>query len=487
MKTNPSTPAVLILISLILLTLSLIPKTVAAADRPERPEAIKFPEQPFHPPTKERIEMANGLVVYLLPDRSIPLVRAMGLIHAGSLCEKPEESGLANLTASLLRLGGSTVTSATEMNRALEFAGASLESAGSRDYASISMRVLSQDTELGIRLLSEILLSPAFPQAKIDQRRNDALDALRRQEDDPLEVTRREFRKLMYGDHPYGMDPLGNEKTLPGFTREDLQQWHKRYFHPDRMILAVSGDFERDQMIGLLEKFLGGWSKGNVPIEYPEVKPTSAAGKTYFIRKDLNQATIRLGHLGIARNNPDKIPLEVLNFILGGGSFSSRLFNRVRSDSGYAYRVTSDFEESLLTGQFVAILQTQSANAVKAENLTRDIVKEIAQAENITPEELELAKQSRLNDFVFEFETPSDACNLYAQLEYFRVPPDYLEKYRERVAALTLDDLKRVARTYLKPDKLTLLVLGNSSVEEELKKAGPLEVIETVEKNAASN
>ena len=487
MKLNiRSTPCVLACSCLLLGVFMVMAVPGLAADRPDRPEKIQFPDQPFHPPKPERIEMANGLIVYLLPDRSIPLVRAMGLIHAGSLCEKPEESGLAGLTASLLRLGGSTVTSATEMNRALEFAGASLESAGSRDYASLSMRVLSQDLDLGIRLLSEILVSPAFPPDKIDQRRAEALDTLRRQEDDPLEVTRREFRKLMYGEHPYGRDPLGDEQTLPKFTREDLLQWHKRFIHPDRMILALSGDFERQQILALLEKYLGGWPKGNVPVEYPEVKPSPAAGKSYFIRKDLNQSTIRLGHLGIARNNPDKVTIEVLNFILGGGSFSSRLFNRVRSDSGYAYRVVSDFEESLLTGQFVVVLQTQSANAVKAEKLTRDIVKEIARADDITQEELDLAKQSRMNDFVFEFETPSDTCNLSAQVEYFRVPQDYLEKYRERVAALTLEDLKKAAAKYLKPDQLTLLVLGNSDVEKELSTSGPLEMIETREKKAKS-
>jgi zinc protease len=446
--------------------------------RPARPESLTYPSIDFRPPHPERMQLDNGLILYLLPDSMIPMIRVRGLIHAGSLGETRDESGLAYLCANLLRLGGSVITPATEMNRQLEFAGATLESSAGRDYASVSLLTLRKDRDMGIRFLSEILLQPAFAEEPLSQRKTEILDGLRRQNDDPVEITRREFRRVLFGDHPYGRDPLGNEKTVPTFDREDLIRWHKAWYHPDRTILCITGDFQRGEMLELIQKHLGGWPRGNVPVKDPEVLPSSAVGKNFFISKDLNQSTVRIGHLGIARNNPDKIPLEVLNFILGGGGFSSRLFNRVRTESGFAYTVVSEFEESLLTGQFLAFLQTKSGNTAKATQLTQKIIREMAEETNITEEEVNLAKQSKLNDFVFEFETPADSAFLSAEIEYFGLPGDYLETYRERLSAVTLEDVKRVARKYLKPEEETLLILGAPEMRDDLKVFGEFEEIQ---------
>ncbi|MCG3197951.1 MAG: putative zinc protease [bacterium] len=449
--------------------------------RPDRPEQIRFPEQQFHPPKPERVVLKNGLVVYLLPDPMIPQIRLSGLIHAGSLRETAKESGLAGLTAEVLRLGGSTITPATEMNRLLEYAGADLEAGAQRDYVALSLRVLSKDRDLGIRLLGEILLHPAFPEDKLNQRRAEALEELRRQNDDPSEITRREFRKLLFGDHPYGRDPLGAPETLLAFTREDLVRWHERWWRPNFTIFSVAGDFTRDEMLALLEKELGAWAKSDHPETYPPVAPTANLGKRFFIEKDLNQSTVRIGHLGVPRNSADKVPIEVLNFILGGGGFSSRLFNKVRNESGYAYTAVSEFEESLLRGQFLAFLQTQTANTVKAAALAKEIIETVAKGDDLTEGEVALAKESKLNDFVFKFETPADVARQYAQLEYFGLPPDYLETYRERLAGVTLQDVRRVAREYLKPSELTILILGNPSVRGSLEELGEFSEIELTE------
>ncbi len=440
--------------------------------RPERPERIQFPEQQFHPPKPERMVLGNGMVVYLLPDPMIPQIRVSALIQAGSLRETAKEAGLAGLTAEVARLGGSTITPATEMNRLLEFAGADLETGAQRDYAGVSLRVLSKDRELGLRLLGELLLHPALPEDKLGQRRAEALEELRRQNDDPSEVTRREFRKLLFGDHPYGRDPLGSQETLGAFTREDLIRWHERWWRPDYTILSVSGDFSREEMLALLEKELGPWSRSGHAEPYPPVIETSNPGKRFFIEKDLNQSTVRIGHLGVSRNSPDKIPLEVLNFILGGGGFSSRLFNKVRNESGYAYTAVSEFEESLLRGQFLAFLQTQSANTAKATALAKEIIETVARGDDLTEEEVALAKESKLNDFVFKFETPADVARQYAQLEFHGLPSDYLETYRDNLSRVSLEDVRRVARQYLKPELLTILILGNASGREVSKELG---------------
>jgi predicted Zn-dependent peptidase len=444
---------------------------------PDHPTKLQFPEVEFHPRKPERIVCDNGMVVYFLADPSAPLLRMRGMIHAGSLCESSPETGLASLTASMLRLGGSTLTSATEMNRTLEYVGATLETSGSRDTANISLSVLPKDQDLGIRLMAEILRHPAFPEDKLRQRKAEVFDELRRQQDDPMEITRKEFRKLVFGDHPYGRDLLGTVETLNTFQPADLQRWHQTWYHPDRMILCVAGDFELTELQGLLEKYLGDWQRGNKPVSYPSPQVTQAAGKRYFIAKELNQSTVRIGHLAVAWNNPDRIPLEVLNFILGDGGFSSRLFQKVRNEGGYAYAVRSEFEESLLMGQFLAFLQTKAEKTVAATQLTGEIIRNLVEKGDVTEEELNLARQSKLNDFVFMFETPFDNALLHAQLEYYGLPADYLATFREKVAKVTVEDLRRVAKQYLRPEALTILILGNPSIQENLKDLGHFELI----------
>jgi len=447
--------------------------------RSARPEGIKFPDQEFHPPQPGRVELGNGMVVYLLPDDSIPQVRLRGMVRAGSLHETPDESGLAGLTANLLRLGGTTQVSATEMNRKLEYAGASLEAGAARDSAIVSLRVLSKDLEMGVELLADMLKNPAFPEDKIEQRRGELLETLRRQDDDPMEITRREFRKLLYyGDHPYGRDPLGALDTLPKFSREDLVHWHKTWWGPNRILLAASGDFIKEDLLALLEEEFEGWTSTAAASEYPQVVPPPKMDRIVFIPKELEQSTVRLGHLGITRDNPDAIPLEVMNFILGGGGFSSRMFSQIRGQSGYAYMIVSVFDKPLLQGQFVTIFQTKTDNTLPAIEQTRGLIREYVEQGNMTQEELELAKAAKLNDFVFKFETPSAVVNRFAELEYYGLPKDYLETYRDRLSAVTLDDLRRVAREYLHPDSMTLLVLGHPDSREALDSLGEVEEIQ---------
>ncbi|MCA9424383.1 MAG: insulinase family protein [Candidatus Omnitrophica bacterium] len=470
-KSGPNRLVLAGISSLLILIVS-IPWSVAQEwTRVERPSELEFPAQEFHPPKPERRELPNGMVVYMLPDSSIPQVRAYARIKAGSIHEKPEEVGLASLTASLLRLGGSESVSADEMNDQLEFVGASLESGSTRDYASVSLRVLSKDKEMGFEYFADILRHPAFPQDKIDQRKGEVSEKLRRQLDDPMEITRNEFREMLYGDHPYGRNPDGTQESLASFTREDLVRWHEETYHPNRIILAISGDFEPDWLMETLEKLFGDWPKFEGEIPEPQVGDQVSVGETFFIEKDLNQSTVRFGHLGIRKDNPDAIPLDVLNFVIGGGGFSSRLVNEVRTRGGYAYMVASIFDEPLLQGQFVTILQTQSKNTMEATELAKEVISKAIQPGSLTDEEIELAKESKLNDFVFNFETPQAVVQAYADLEFYGLPDNYLETYRENLAKVTREDLEKVGTKYIHPDKMSLLVLGNSEVKPLLEEA----------------
>lgn len=439
---------------------------------PAHPKEIVYPEQTFHPPKPERRELANGMVVYLLPDPSIPLVRAYARVRAGSLHEAPAEEGLASLTASLLRLGGSETTPADEMNERLEAVGAALESAGTRDYSGASLRVLSKDKEMGFQFLAEILRQPAFPEEKIAQRKGEVAEILRRQWDDPMEITRNEFRKLLYGGHPYARNPDGTEATLASFDRSDLVEWHRKAFHPNRIILSVSGDFEPDWLMQTLDEKFGDWPKSASDLPEPEAPKDQPPAKSFLITKDLSQSTVRFGHLGIAKGHPDAIALDVLNFIIGGGGFSSRLVNEVRTKGGYAYLVASIFDEPLQRGQFVGILQTQTKNTLDAARLAQQTIAAALEPGSLTDEEIELAKESKLNDFVFNFETPQAVVQAYADLEFYGMPGDYLETYRENLAKVTREDLEAVGRKHIDPNNMTFLCLGNPEVAGMLEEAG---------------
>jgi predicted Zn-dependent peptidase len=296
-----------------------------------------------------------------------------------------------------------------------------------------------------------------------------------------MEITRREFRRLLYGDHPYGRDPLGTPETLGRFNREDLVAWHSRWYRPIRTVFAVSGDFERAWMLEQIRGLFGDPPGGSGEFTYPEVFHQANDGRRFFIEKDLNQSTVRIGHLGIRKDNPDALPLEILNYIIGGGGFTSRLVNKVRTESGFAYLVGSVFDEPLLTGQFLAVLQTQTKNAVNAMRLTMEVIRDAVENENITQEELVQAKESKLNEFVFKFETPYDVVRQYAELEYYSLPLDYLETYRDRLAAITHEDLARVGKKYIDTSAMTVLVLGHKDARPGLEELGEVEDIQLEE------
>jgi predicted Zn-dependent peptidase len=218
-----------------------------------------------------------------------------------------------------------------------------------------------------------------------------------------------------------------------------------------------------------LEKRFGDWPGSQVEISEPEVGQQKEIGKTFFIQKDLSQSTVRFGHLGIRKGDPDAIPLDVLNFIIGGGGFSSRLVNEVRTRGGYAYVVASVFDEPLLQGQFVTLLQTQTKNTLAATELAKEVIKQAIQPGSLLDEEIELAKESKLNDFVFNFETPQAVVQNYAELEFYGMPDNYLETYRDNLTKVTREDLERVGKKYIDPERMTLLILGNSEVQPLLK------------------
>jgi predicted Zn-dependent peptidase len=285
------------------------------------------------------------------------------------------------------------------------------------------------------------------------------IEAIRRQNDDPSNIARRELRKVVYGSHPYGRSPTID--TINRIKRDDLIQFHKKYFRPNNVIMGIAGDFDKEELIKKIEEFFKDWKQENVDFpDVPKIKENFEKSVNLAF-KDTNQSVIRMGHLGIRQNNPDYYAVMVMDDILGGGSFTSRLMKEVRSDRGLAYSIWSVFAAGKLDlGIFAAGCETKSESTYEVITLMQNIIEGMRKS-LVSDEELQVAKEAIINSFIFGFISNMQVVSQRINIQYYNLPGDYLEKYRENIAGVTKDDILRVAKKYLHPDKLTLVVVGD--------------------------
>ena len=313
-------------------------------------------------------------------------------------------------------------------------------------------------------LFADVLMNPAFPEDKVELAKTQAKSMVSRRNDDPQQIAFREFDQVLYGEEsPYARTT--EYATLDAITPDDLGAFHDQYFHPNNVILGVWGDFETEAMVQQLEAAFADWEKAE-GFERPDPpKVTAAGGEGVFFapKADVTQSTVLIGHVGeVRRDNPDYFPLTVMNEVLAGG-FSSRLFQNVRDDQGLAYAVfgayTAPYDRD---GEFYAGVMTKSETTVEAaESVLREVEKMREAAP--TDEEMDQAKESFLNAFVFNFDTRREVVDRMATYEYYGYPKDFLEKTKEEVEAVTADDVLRVSNQYLKPDEAKVLVVGNEA------------------------
>lgn len=423
-----------------------------------QPRDMSFPPLNFQLPKSDRVQLKNGMIVYLLQDRELPIVNLTAYLNAGSIYEPKEKVGLAALTGAVMRSGGTLKTPPEKLDRELEFMASSIESAINSDHAGVSFTTLTRNLDKTLALFAEVLKEPAFDPARVEIAKGNALEGIRRQNDDPKEIAGRELARAIYGDHPLGRIPT--VATVKAITREDMIEFQKRYFYPANMILAVSGDFDREKLLQSLETLFADWPNRTAPFP-PVPKPAEElTSAVWHVQKDVNQSVIRMGHLGIDKNNPDLYAIKVMDYILGGG-FTSRLTQEIRSNQGLAYNVDSYFEVGRrFKGAFVAETETKSESTAKTIKLLDSIIAGMTKAE-VSDEELKLAKDSIINSFIFGFERSSAVVNQQARLEFYGYPKGYLENYRDNIARVTRADVLRVAREYLRPDAMKLVVVGN--------------------------
>lgn len=329
-------------------------------------------------------------------------------------------------------------------------------------FGSASFSALSEDLEMVFGLFAEVLQQPIFAQEKLDLAKTQIRGGIARRNDDPNGIVGREFQKLVYGsDSPYARTV--EYATLDNISRQDLVDFYRQYFHPNNLILGIVGDFDSQNMRSLIQKYFGKW-KSQPNLSQPQIPTASQSklGGLYFVdRPQLTQSYVQVGHLGGRFNSPDYPTLDVMNQVLNG--FGGRLFNSVRSRQGLAYSVYGVWSPRFdYPGLFVAGGQTRSAATVPFLRAIRTEIEKL-QTDIVQPDELQRAKESVLNSFVFNFENPSQTLSRLMRYEYFGYPADFLFRYQRGVQITTAADVQRVAKKYLQPEKLVTLVVGNGT------------------------
>jgi len=432
----------------------------STATRTVDPRTLTFAPLDFTIPKSERLTLGNGIALYLLEDHELPLVQMTAYINTGSIYEPAELTGLAGITGAVIRSGGTVNLTTDQLDAELEFMASGIESGIGEDLGNLSMNTLSRNLDRSLELFVDVLLKPAFNEARFELARKNTIEAIRRQNDDPKGIAGRELRSALYANHPLGR--VASMETVNRITRNDLISFHHRFYKPDRMILAVSGDFKSAELKAKLEKLLGSWRPEAAEIPLVSAPDTTPKKQTLLARKQVSQSVIRMGHLGLEKSNPDQYAVRVMDYILGGG-FTSRLTQEIRSNQGLAYHAGSRFDIGRrFPGTFVAETETKSGSTVKAIGLMEEIIAELTKAP-VTDAELQLAKESIINSFIFGFARADYIVNQQARLEYYGYPAGYLENFRDNIARVSKDDILSVAKKYLHPEAMTIMVVGDDS------------------------
>lgn len=419
----------------------------------------------------KRSVLDNGLTLMIVERQNLPVVKVSIGIDAGNLHEPEEKAGLASLTAGLLAQGTKNRT-AQEISAEIEFVGGSVGASGGGDYITATLSVLKKDINLGFELLSDIILNPLFAEDEISKKIERIKAGLKAREEDPGFVVSKEFNKAVFGSHPYGRLVSGTVETLDNIDRADLIEFHSKYYVPNNAIVVVVGDITVEEVEQLIGKYFKPWKAKDIPSpSLPEIA-FQKERNVITVDKDLTQANIILGHLGVSRDNPEYYALSVMNYILGGGGFASRLMQNIREDKGLVYSIYSFFSPKKYSGSFQVRLQTKNESANIA---IKEILSEIRTlgSEVVSDTELSDAKSFLTGSFPMRLETSSRIAGFLVAVEYYGLGLGYIDDYPQFINSVTKEEVLRVAKKYLDPDNYTLVVVANqqkAALKEEFKK-----------------
>ena len=424
-------------------------------------QQIPIPPLPaFKPQQPKRIELKNGMVIFLQEDHELPLIDGSVRIRGGSVNEPASKTGLVDIYSEVWRTGGTKSQTGDQLDDFLEVRAAKVETGGGPDSTTISFSCLKADLDDVFKAFVDVLENPEFRADKIDIAQKEEGDGISRRNDEVGEIAQRESVKLAYGaDNPYARVP--EYSTVAAITRQDLIDWHGRYVHPNNMILGISGDFDSAAIEARLRKAFDAWPKGPAlpknDVHYAPAKP----GYYLVPKDDVNQSSIHMVGLGTTRDNPDYYAINVFNETFGGG-FSSRLFNDIRTKRGLAYGVSGSIGSNFGHPGILQIsIGTKSGTTIEAIQAADENIDDLAK-HPITDDEIQHAKDSILNAFIFRLDSPDKILSERITYEYYGYPPDWLDKYQAEIKKVTAADVNRVAAKYLHKDQLAVLVVGNT-------------------------
>lgn len=409
----------------------------------------------------KRIVLENGMVVLLSERHDLPMVTVSMAVRAGWVNGPLDKPGLSSITANLL-MQGTTRRTADQISREIDYIGGTLTVSGDSDFATIKLRVLKKNIRKGLDLLADILMNPAFSQHEIDRKVKKIFAEIQRRKEDPGIVAREVFNKTVFGGHAYGWTGDDISAFLNRLERRDILDFYSSFYRPNNTVMAVVGDVKEGEIIGLLTEYFQGWrpkpQAGTQPVPLPALDGLMVKK----IDRDVTQANIVMGHLGISREDPDFYAVMVMNYILGGGGFSSRLMDNIRDNRGLAYDVSSGFDAMKEPGAFAVEIQTKNESA---NEVIDEVLKEIWRiaSEPVSESELADAKAYLTGSFPLRMDTYAKIAGMLTFIEIYNLELDYPERYPAKINAVSRDDVLRVAKKYLHPDRMVIVVVANQS------------------------
>lgn len=435
------------------------------------------PLHAFVPQPPVRIQLPNGIVIFLQEDHELPFINATARIHGGSLEEPADKVGLVSLFGQVWRTGGTHSKTGDQLDDFLEARAAKIETSGGPSSTNIRLNCLKENWDEVFQLFLELLREPEFREAKLSLAKNQLNTGISRRNDDPFQIAARESSKLVYGaDSPYARSP--EYATIAAINRQDLLDWHKKFIQPNNIILGVLGDFDAKKMEAALRAAFASWPKGPAA-EKPKFSFHGPKPGLYFVQKDdVTSSTIQMVDLGITRDNSDYYAVEVFNEFFGG-SLGSRLFSNIRSKKALAYSVSgsigSTFDHPGLVRLFMGTKSASTAAAIDALNIELDALK----TNPVTSEELSRAKDAILNSFVFRFDSREKVLDERLDYEFYGYPADFLERYRAGIEKVTQADVARAVEKYIHKDRLAILVVGKpQDFDRPLSSFGPVTTLD---------
>jgi predicted Zn-dependent peptidase len=430
---------------------------------PSHPRDLRYAERPFEPPKAEdhRVVLENGLVCYLVADRSVPVLHAELRLRAGELWLPKNKRGLAKLAGRLLRDGGSGELDAAALDRRLDAIAAEIATEIGRDAGTATLWTLSRHAGEALALFADVTLRPRFDGSRIRRAKQDLEEEVEHRDDDPQALLSRRFDEAVYGDHPAAWRET--KESIEEATRDDLAAWTRRWLRPERAVLSIAGDFDRSAMEKTLRDLFGGWRGEGAAPDLRVPPPKKQPGALVLVEKGTNQGFVQMGHATVAPDHPDWYALTVMDYILGDGSFTSRVTSRVRNDEGLAYSAGSYFSpEKYYPGTIGLYFQSKAESVAFAAKICVEEARRLREAP-VREDELARAKDALRLSLPERFATAARAADALAENEFLGRPLDWYARYGERIAAVTADDVRRVAREHLRPDDFVVVAVGPTS------------------------